>query len=194
MKPLILGSQSPRRKEILSYFSYPFKQASPDFCEESIPFENDPIAYVCTLSNGKSASLVQEFPNSVIITADTIVYKDNKVYGKPADEKDGQRILTALSGQWHSVYTAVTVRENEHFYCGFEETKVLFNSISQNEIESYYRQLHCIDKAGSYAVQMSGGLIVRKIEGCYTNVMGLPINTLRNLLQHVGIDLWNYLA
>lgn len=192
IKPLILGSQSPRRKEILSYFTIPFTQISPLFNEEDVPFMGDPIDYVCSLSKGKAASLYQNYSDSMILTADTIVFLAGKIYNKPKNEPEAFESLSELVGQWHSVFTGVTLRNGDHEFSQWEETRVLFNPLSSEEIRHYQSKIHWADKAGGYAIQMAGGLIVKKIEGCYYNVMGLPINTVRELLQHIGINLWHY--
>lgn len=190
---LILGSQSPRRKEILSHFGLPFEQFSSDFVEESIPFQGDPQAYAQAISDGKSETLCHQFPDAIIVTADTVVYCRGKTYGKPRDREESFTFLRELAGQWQSVYTAVTVRRNQQVYRSVEETRVLLNEMTDREIRVYQERLHLSDKAAGYAVQLPGGLAVNRIEGCFFNVMGLPINTLRALLQHVGIDLWDYI-
>lgn len=194
MPKLILGSQSPRRREILSYFTLPFEVIAPAFDESSIPFRGDPIAYVTALSEGKAAALSAQFPERLILTADTIVYRAGKVYGKPSDEKAAMDMLRGLSGQWHSVYTGVTVWHQGRLHSAAEETKVLFNALTEEQIATYQHKLHLYDKAGSYQLQMAGGVAVRKIDGCYYNVIGFPINTVGHLLKETaGIDLWSYL-
>lgn len=193
MRQIILGSQSPRRKEILGYYTLPFECANSDFDESSVPFEGDPAAYVNTLSKSKADALHHRFKESIIITADTIVYKDGKVYEKPEDEKAAFQSLTDLVGTWHSVYTGVTVWHQEQHYHAVEKTEVLFNSLSENDIRRYLEKIHWKDKAGGYSIQTAGGLLVKRIDGCYYNVMGLPINAVRDLLKMVDIDLWNYL-
>jgi septum formation protein len=193
MVQFILGSQSPRRKEILDYFSLPFQQVSPRFDEDSIPFEDNPEEYVCLLSKGKAESLYHQFPSAVIITADTIVYRAGKVYGKPKDLDDAFKAFSELVGQWHTVYTGVTVRNGTKEFHRTEATRVLFNALTPEQIRHYHVKIDWADKAGGYAIQKVGGLIVRRIEGCYYNVMGLPINTVHDLLKHLGVDLWDYL-
>lgn len=193
MKRLLLGSQSPRRKEIMSYFSLPFEQVSPDFNEEAVPYDGDPAAYVCELSDGKALSLATRFPEAIILTADTIVWKEGKLYGKPKDAASAFQALSELVGSWHSVFTGVTVWHNKRVLNQVEETRVLFNHLTPEQIRHYHTKLHWADKAGGYAIQMAGGLIVNRIEGCYYNVMGLPINSVRHLLLKVGIELWDYL-
>jgi septum formation protein len=190
---LILGSQSPRRKEIMSFFSLPFEQATPPFDEEAIPFGGNPIEHVRILSQGKAAALAHLYPEAIIVTADTIVFKGGRLYEKPRSKEEGFEALSALSGRWHSVYTGITVSKGIDQFFGVEETRVLFNKVTPEQIHHYQEQLHCEDKAGGYAIQQAGAMIARRLEGCYYNVMGLPINTLRKLLAHVGIDLWNHL-
>jgi septum formation protein len=189
---LILGSQSPRRREILSFFSLPFFCTSPVFDEDSVIFSGQPEDYVCALSKGKADSLISSYPHSIILTADTTVCRNGKIYNKPKDEDEAFSALNELAGQWHSVYTGVTLRLGEKEFHQAEETRVLFNSMTPEQIRHYHSKIHWADKAGGYAIQMSGGLIVRKIEGCYYNVLGLPINTVRELLKKVGIELWDY--
>jgi septum formation protein len=190
---IILGSQSPRRKEILGYFSLPFTQVSPDFDEDSLVFKADPVNYVMALSKGKAESLVIQFPQSIILTADTIVYREGKIYGKPKNEKEAFAMLTELSGEWHTVYTGITLQKDKEAFSGFEATRVLFNDLNSKQISHYIAKNEWADKAGGYAIQSRGGLIVSKIDGCYYNVMGLPINTVERLLKHFGIELWDFL-
>ncbi len=192
MKKLILGSQSPRRKEILSFFDLPFEQISSDFDEFSVPFLGDPSKYVIDLSSGKANVLLQKHPKAIILTADTVVFHEGIVYNKPIDEEEAFRFLEKLVGQWHSIFTGVSVVVEGNKYHQWEETKVLFNTLTHEEIRHYHKKIHWADKAGGYAIQMAGGLIVRKIDGCFYNAMGMPINTVRTLLKKVGIELWDF--
>lgn len=190
---LILGSQSPRRKEILNFFSYPFEAVTSNFDEESIPFKGDPGLFVCEIASGKAKALALQFPDDIILTADTTVYHEGKNYGKPVDIEEAFLALSELAGKWHSVFTGVSLIKGDQHWTAFEETRILFNELTPEEIRQYHSKLHWSDKAGGYAIQMAGGLAVKKIDGCYYNVMGLPINTVRKLLVNVGIDLWDYL-
>lgn len=190
---LILGSQSPRRAEIMHYFSLPFKQVVSGFDEDSVRFSGDPKAYVLELSKLKAAAIALNYPDQPILTADTVVYKDGKIYNKPKDEADGLSMLEELSGSWHSVYTGVTLQLGSQHFSAVEETLVHFNSLSKDQVIGYYKSLHLHDKAGSYQLQGAGGVIVKEIKGCYYNVVGLPINLVRELLNNIGIELWNYL-
>lgn len=193
MQKFILGSQSPRRREILSYYSLPFEVVPPQFDEDAIPFFGHPGEFACFLSKAKADSLVDRFADSVILTADTIVYLDGKSYGKPRDATDAKQTLEALSGRWHSVFTGVTLRLTERSFHQFEETKVLFNPLTPFQIEEYIKTQVWADKAGGYAIQNGGSLMIKKLEGCVYNVIGLPVNTVRELFNYIGIDLWHYL-
>ncbi len=190
---LILGSQSPRRKEILEFFSIPFIQAISSYDEESVPFSGNPEDYACILSEGKAQALMQKFPESLILTADTIVFREGKLYGKPKNKDVAYQMLAELAGQWHSVYTGVTIRNHEKALSKAEVTQVLFNRLTPEQIHNYLAHVDWADKAGGYSIQMNGGIIVRKIEGCYYNVKGLPINTVDSLLKQFGLSLWDYL-
>lgn len=193
MTRLILGSQSPRRKEILEYFSIPFEQMDSAFAEDSVPFHDDPEKYVCDISRGKAEALYRKFPKAAILTADTIVYKDGKVYGKPVDQKEAEQILLALAGTWHQVFTGVTVRYGRDEHTSYEMTRVLFNPLSLEEIRLYHSKIQWRDKAAGYAIQKNGSVIIRAIEGCYYNVLGLPVHTVKELLAKIGINLWEHL-
>jgi septum formation protein len=193
MMKLLLGSQSPRRKEILSYFEIPFIQIASDFDEESVAFTGDPAQYATTLSQKKAEQLVVRFPELVILTADTVVYFEGKLFNKPKDTDEAFSMLQSLSGKWHQVFTAVTVRKATESHSAFEVTNIQFNGITDDQIRIYHEKCPALDKAGAYAIQQSGALLVRKIEGAFDNVMGLPMNTVNTLLAKVGIDLWKYL-
>ncbi|MCE2982562.1 MAG: Maf family protein, partial [Parachlamydia sp.] len=189
---IILGSQSPRRKEILEFFDLPFEQAAPPFDEESVPFNGNPGDYVLTLAQGKGESLLGTYPSRLILTADTVVFKEGKVYHKPKDETQAFQHLKELAGHWHEVYTGLTVFDKDRCIQHVQMTRVLFNALSDEQIHHYQNTLHWTDKAGGYMIQGSGGLIVRSIEGCYYNVMGLPLNGLCEVMMEAGGDLWRH--
>jgi septum formation protein len=191
---LILGSQSPRRKEILSYFSIPFQQATSAFDENSVLFHGQPEAYACAIAKGKADALHAKYPDKVILTADTVVFCKGKIYGKPNNESEAYQFFSELVGTWHTVFTGVVVRYEDKEYIKGEATRVLFNDLTPDQIKHYLSRVEWADKAGGYAIQAVGGLIVSRIDGCYYNVMGLPINTVHTLLNQVGINLWNYIG
>ena len=189
---LLLGSQSPRRREILSFFSLPFRQVSPDFDEDAVPFHGDPAAYACTLALGKADSLAETFPNEIILTADTVVHRNGRLFQKPANLDEAFAMLRELAGHEHQVYTGVCVRSGSKVFQEAELARVFFTEMTDSQIHQYINSIHPFDKAGGYAIQNSGSLIVKRIEGCYYNVMGLPLQTVRRLLLKLGIDLWEY--
>jgi septum formation protein len=193
MFQLVLGSQSPRRKEILSFFDIPFKVSSPTFDEDAVPFNGNPEKFVCFLSKGKADSLSSVYPDGVLLTADTIVYQNGKIFGKPQNEEEAKITLNELSGKWHSVFTGITLQRGNLQLHKAEETRVLFNSLTGEHIKNYLSRCHWNDKAGGYGIQTGGGLLINKIDGCFYNVMGLPINALRDLFFKFGVDLWKHI-
>jgi len=191
---LILGSQSPQRREILNFYALPFEQVSSHFAEELVPFEGDPICYAKTIAKGKADSLASRFPEAIILTADTVVFKGGKVFNKPETEQENFEMLKELNGSWHSVFTAVAVQKEKKQLIGCEETRVQFHTLDDGELQRYHLAFKGTDKAGGYSIQRGGSVIVKRMEGCFYNVMGLPISLLQELLKEVGINLWDFLA
>ena len=190
---LILGSQSPRRKEILAYFSIPFVQIPSAFDEDSVEFRGHPGQYAQELSLKKAQELAPRFPGDAILTADTVVYLDGKIYNKPKDEQEAFNMLRTFSGNWQQVFTAVTVQKDHATFSAYEETKILFHPLTDEQIRLYHHSSSFLDKAGGYAIQGVGSILVSRIDGCYYNVMGLPVTLVQQLLLKVGIDLWKHL-
>lgn len=189
---IILASESPRRKEILGYFSLPF-QTIPSCFDESLISFIDPRSYVKKLAEEKGKFIANMHPNAIVVSADTIVFIDGKALGKPRDVTESALFLQTLSGRWHSVYTGVAVTCGPVTHSDYEVTNVACNNLSPSDIKQYIKAHNPQDKAGGYSIQKSGYLLINKIEGCFYNAMGLPINTLRKLLLKFQIDLWNYL-
>lgn len=190
---LILGSSSPRRQEILRFFSIPFRQASPDFDESTLLFSGDGALFAKEAALQKGLSLQKKHPNDLILTADTVVFQNGRLFLKPKTMEEAQEMLEELSGKEHSVYTGVSVIKENQQFLGVEESCVLFHELTQNQIQKYHTHFLPLDKAGAYAIQKGGSLIVKRIEGCYYNIMGLPIALVSRLLKDAGIDLWDYL-
>lgn len=193
MKQLILGSSSPRRHQILSKFKIPFTIVHPPFDEEAIHFSGNPIEYVQTLSKGKGESLAPKFPHSPILTADTIVFLNGNVYNKPRNFAHAVQVLSELTGKEHSVFTGVHLQMGGQGWFEVEESRVLFNPLNPEQIHSYLNHIHWQDKSGGYSIEAAGGLLVNKIQGCYNNIVGLPVNATYKVLLNVGIDLWQYI-
>jgi len=187
---LILGSSSPRRKEVLQFFSLSFTQAISSFPEEEVPFLGDPISYVTTLAQGKGRLLQQTHSDAAILTGDTVVFCEDKIYNKPKDLAEATEFLTILSGKWSSVFTALALTTKEKELVLVEETKLLFRTLSLEQITHYLHAVPFLDKAGGFAIQRGGALVIEKIDGCYYNVMGMPLGALSTLLHTIGIDLW----
>jgi len=190
---LILGSQSPQRKAILGFFHIPFEQISSDFPEETVPFIGDPHAYAIAMSEGKSLALQYPDPEAIILTSDCIVYHNGIVYGKPKDPEDGLIMLRTLSGTTHKVISAVTVRQGQRMLSASEEPEVELNPLTDQQILDYQKAIHSWNKAGGFSVLNMGSIAVKKINGCFYNVVGLPVNTTRDLLMQFGVDLWKHL-
>lgn len=184
----ILASASERRKELLSRIVRDFEVRVSDFDEDSIQVNNDIEEYVKLLSQGKAKSVsLNCSKDSIVIGADTIVVIDNKVLGKPKDKDDAFRMLKALSNNVHRVYSGVTVINNTTKVIKSEclYTEVYFSELSDDEIWKYIETGECLDKAGSYGIQGFGGVFVKKINGCYYNVVGLPLNLLNKMIKEV---------
>ena len=177
----------------MNFFGLPFRVVAPAFDEKEVPFLGVPQSYVNTLAVEKAHSILKNNPKSIVICADTVVYINGKILGKPAHKKETSSMLEMLSGNWHSVFTGVCVATSEKIATHVEETRVLCNKLSKSEIEKYIKGHLCHDKAGGYAIQESGYLLIQKIDGCFYNVMGFPINAVRKLLLSMGVDLFDYL-
>ncbi|MFA6916575.1 MAG: nucleoside triphosphate pyrophosphatase [Parachlamydiales bacterium] len=190
---IILASASPRRAEILKSIALPFRVIASDFDESTIPYEQNPAEYVKQIAYHKAEFVAEKHPTAVVIAADTVVFLDKKPFGKPPTREDAVAYLTELCGHWHSVFTGVSVVVGSNHVQHYEETKVLFNQLTLEQINKYLDAIHWQDKSGSYAIQGDGGaLIVAQINGCFYNVMGLPVNALQYLLVTLGIDLWQF--
>lgn len=184
----ILASASERRKELLSRIVRDFEVRVSDFDEGSVQVNNNIEEYVKILSQGKAKSVALNCSkDSIIIGADTIVVIDNKVLGKPKDKNDAFRMLKALSNKVHRVYSGVTVINNTTKVIKSEclYTEVYFSELSDEEIWKYIDTEECLDKAGAYGIQGFGGVFVKKINGCYYNVVGLPLNLLNKMIKEV---------
>lgn len=187
---IILASQSPRRKELLERMGLAgFQIISPDV-DESIPAGTAPDRLVELLSVRKAAAVAEAAPeDSLIIAADTVVALNGVIFGKPSDEEDAFRMLSALSGQTHQVYTGVTVRRGGQVITEHECTAVTFRPLSPSEISAYIKTGEPMDKAGSYGIQALGCLFVSGISGNYCSVMGLPVCRLGQILRRFDIEL-----
>lgn len=184
----ILASASDRRKELLSRIISDFEVKISDFDEGTVEVSKDIEKYVKTLAEGKAKSVALNCTNdSIIIGADTIVVIDDNILGKAKDKDDAFRMLKLLSNNVHRVYSGVTVINNEKQVMKSEclYTEVYFSELSDEEIWRYIDTGECLDKAGAYGIQGYGGVFVEKINGCYYNVVGLPLNLLNKMIKNV---------
>jgi len=184
---LILASSSPRRKDLLASFGKPFIIDIPDVDESLLPGE-DPSAHVRRLALDKARTVVTRHDGGLVVAADTIVVLDGLIIGKPGDEADARRMLGALSGRSHQVYTGVAVADAA---AGTAASRVACSlvtiaSIGEEEIARYVATGEPLDKAGSYAVQGLGGKYVSRVNGSLSNVIGLPLEELRELFLSAG--------
>ena len=188
---IILASGSPRRKELLEMLRVQHLEIIPAKGEEKAHPELSPSELVKELSRCKAAEVAQNHggADAVVIGADTIVVLDGAVLGKPVDEADAERMLHALSGRSHTVYTGVCVMRGGEMKQHAERTEVFFRTLSDGEIRRYIATGEPMDKAGAYGAQGFASLFVEKLEGDFFNVMGLPLCALGTMLKEIGVDL-----
>lgn len=174
MKHIILASASPRRKEILELADLKFDVMPSD--AQEITTKTAPNEVVMELASLKAKDIYKKSDKqSMIVGADTVVAYQGQILGKPTDEADAKRMLTMLSGQTHEVYTGVCVIEDGKTKTFYEETKVTFYEISDEQIDHYIKTGEPMDKAGSYGIQGKAAVFIKGIEGDYYNVVGFPI-------------------
>ena len=186
MSKIVLASGSPRRQELLKRIGITEFEVRVPQVEESFPEGLTPQQVVEYISREKSQA-VPSSEEEIVITADTMVFLDDARLGKPADEDDALRMLTALQGRRHTVCTGVTVRQGGRCITGSETTHVYFRSATQQELRAYIKTGEPMDKAGSYGIQGKGALLVEKLDGDFFNVMGLPVLRLSRMLEQFGV-------
>lgn len=185
---IILASESTRRVDILRTLGIPFSIIPPDIDETRLPDET-PRDFVLRISYGKAHKVGKLFPDKWVIGADTIVVYKNRILGKPLNEDDAFRMLALLKGKWHKVITGFCVLNvsKDITYRDVVETRVFMKDLVDQEIMKYIGTSEPIGKAGSYAVQGKGGYMVKEIKGSYSNVVGLPICEVAEVLLSLGI-------
>ncbi|MGC8862488.1 MAG: Maf family protein [Armatimonadota bacterium] len=184
---VILASASPRRKELLLLIFDDFLVVPSGFDEDSVPPELPPSRHVVYSAETKARQVAQNHPDALVIGADTVVVAEGYILGKPADEEDARRMLRLLSGCTHQVYTGVAAARDHQLHSDFECTDVTFRDLSEDLIARYIASGEPMDKAGAYAIQGKGSILVTGIKGCYFNVVGLPLYRLSRLLEEFGI-------
>ena len=188
MARIVLASGSPRRQELLRRMGISDFTIRVPQVEEYFPAGLTPQETVCYISREKSQA-VDAAEDEIVITADPMVFLDERKLGKPADEREALEMLTALQGRRHTVCTGVTVRQGEKALTRAQSTDVYFREASRQELLAYIRGGEPMDKAGAYGVQGQGALLVERIDGDFFNVMGLPVVLLSRMLAEFGVTL-----
>lgn len=185
-KELVLASASPRRKWLMQELGIPFS-VQPKNVDEVYPDNLKREEIPLFLSQLKASAFTQdELKGKIVLTSDTIVWLGKKELQKPADLAEAKAMIRQLSGTTHEVYTAITVRTEDQSISDFDRTKVQFRELTEAEIEYYVNTYKPLDKAGAYGIQEWIGYIgIEKIEGCYFNVMGLPLRKVYHALSNL---------
>lgn len=182
--PLILASGSPRRRELLDLMGLTYTVETPDVDES---FSGRPSETVMEVSRRKAAAVAARHSDSIIIAADTLVFADGAL-GKPHTPERAKEMLRSLAGNWHHVYTGITVinTRSGRVLRNVDKTRVHLVPMTEQEIDAYVATGEPLDKAGAYGIQGMGGMFVDRIDGSYSNVVGLPMSMLRIMLAQVG--------
>lgn len=185
MKPIVLASGSPRRKDLLTEAGYKFIIVPPEVEEVDDPAI--PIRELTAINAKlKADAVAYRFPDQVIVAADTLVLFEERALGKPTDMAEAREMLAAMNGKTHHVYTAVcVVKKSTAQVIEFDvSTAVTFKNLPQEERDHYHDLIEPLDKAGAYAAQDHGSMIIEKTEGSLTNVIGLPMDELTEILRN----------
>jgi septum formation protein len=189
-EPIVLASQSPRRKQLLREAGIAFEVVSPRY-EEPDPttWPSDPISYVESVSFAKARSISDSYPDRIILAADTTVALGNRMFGKPVDAADASRILGSLVGTTHRVITGVVLYQptSGRRIFGHAMTLCRMRPMSQEQFDAYIRSGGWQGKAGAYGIQDGGDVFVELEEGSFSNVVGLPIDMVLEMLADFGI-------
>ena len=188
---LILASASPRRRELLAHLGLPFTIQAADIDETPLPDE-DPRFYTERLAREKAEAIAQHHPEATILAADTTVVlpfegKDGLILGKPTGPEDARRMLQLLQGRTHQVITGVALHSNDQTTVESEQTTVTFVQMSTETINKYVATGEPLDKAGAYGIQGIAAQFIPRIEGDYSNVVGLPLARVRQMLLRTGL-------
>ena len=190
MGRIVLASSSPRRISLLKMLGVTFEPVPASIVEEKREGE-EPADFARRIAKEKALQVAERVKPEFVIAADTVVVIDGEVLGKPKDENEARRMLEKLSGRTHKVITAVALykKESGELLLDHKETLVRFTVLSKAEIDWYIRTGEPMDKAGAYGIQGLGALFIERIDGCYTNVVGLPLPLLYQLAKRAGLSL-----
>lgn len=184
LNKIILASASPRRRELLTRENFNFC-VFPSNAKEESECDTDPRDLALANARLKAEEVSEKFPNCPVLGADTIVVLNGEVFGKPKDIADAKSMLKILQGKTHSVFTAIAILKKDAGICdlSIDESKVAFKPMSDYQIDEYLKKVNVLDKAGAYAAQEFGELIIENIKGEFDNVMGLPCTLLKTRLN-----------
>lgn len=193
MQELVLASSSRRRKDILEFLGVPFTVVSSNFPEENVKWVDfdDPADYVLTIAMGKVLTVADNYPEALILGADTSVFLDSQTFGKPKDLDDARRILKTLRGRTHTVVTGFTLLNSltSEQYSEAVHSQVTFFSFSDEELERYLATSESLGKAGAYAIQFGAKSFAKEVKGSLSNVVGLPMEEVAMALENFGIPI-----
>ncbi|MCX5898084.1 MAG: Maf family protein [Proteobacteria bacterium] len=194
MKKLVLASRSPRRRQLLKTLGVNFIAAESGF-HEIDHADGTPGQHVQDNALGKARAAAARYKNALIIGADTVVVYRQRVLGKPKNMAEAMEYLQLLQGKTHAVYTGLGIIDTKEniTVVDFEKTLVTMRSLNEKEIRAYLSRIKPLDKAGAYAIQGAGAIIVNKIAGCYYNVVGFPLAKLEEMLLRLKITLFDYM-
>lgn len=184
---LILASGSPRRRELLTQIGITY-MVNPSSYEDHAPKKKEAEKYVQALAAGKACDVAAKYPGQWVLGADTIVAIDGKILGKPRNKKEAAAMLHELSDAKHAVYTGVALVKDDKVITKVVETKVWFRRLTDKEIDDYIASGEPMDKAGAYGIQGRAAAFVDKINGSYTNVVGLPLSQVCKMLRKAKVD------
>ncbi len=183
---LLLASASPRRRELLAQIGV-LHRVEKHWVDERRHDAEAPEAYVQRLAREKARDVAGRHPGAVVLGADTVVIRAGRILGKPHNQTDARQMLLSLSGTWHQVASAVTLRQDQREKTALSLSEVQFRELTEAEIRAYWSSGEPRDKAGAYAIQGLGALFVQQLRGSYSGVMGLPIYETAALLQAFAV-------
>lgn len=196
MKKLILASKSKRRIKILNSLKVRFIAEKNNIPELPKKHGLDPKNMVMINALNKAVYSSKKHKKGIIIAADTIIYKNGRIFGKPKSKKDAMRILNSLKGKPHYVYTGIAVINlyAKSSILDYEKSKVYFRNFSQKELNKYIHLENTLDKAGAYNLDGLGSILCDKIEGCFFNIVGLPIAKLEKMLNKLNLTIFDFIS
>jgi len=192
-KKIILASTSPRRHGLAKDMGLEF-DIVPSRYEEDMTLDLSPSGLVMELASGKAADVAKKFNEGIVIGVDTVIFFDGNVLGKPKDKKDAVKMLKSFSGQTQEVYSGVCMIDcsTGKTIKDYEVTRVTFRKLEDSEIRSYVDTGEPLDKAGAYGIQGLSSIFIRKVDGCYFNVVGFPVHNIYKNLRKLGVDIFQY--